>query len=284
MISTDKHKIPKKIIEIASKLNLGIYYPKKDIPLNKKKKFYTDYKLKTILKNNHEIDAYISAYFALMENRDIFRKAKKLSKNHKEYIEILRISFKNRNLEPASALEILKEFEKEKITSRKKRLRKKLNYNKNVITEFEDIDLQSKVDNYKNENNIELAKEYYKKYVSLLNDYNVLSKILVTKIKEDSDIVPKISFLIKNNIKSPVVFIDVIDKEVLSYLSQNNPTIFITEDKINNLPQSQRKVFLVKEYVDLKNFIILKKFEKYDRNFEDNIDIEKIKKLIDSLR
>ncbi|MEM4460913.1 MAG: DUF460 domain-containing protein [Nanopusillaceae archaeon] len=281
LISTDKHKIPKKIIEIASKLNLGIYYPKKDIPLDKKKKFYTNEKLKEILKDNHEIDAYISAYFALTENKDLFRKAKKISNDYKEYIEILRKSFKNRKLEPFAALETIKESEKEELDTKKKRIRKKRIYEK---SKPEDFSIYLKEEKKDEKNNINLLNKYLKKYISLIKDYNTLSKILVNKIEKNSDIIPKISFLIKNNLRSPIVFVDIINSDVLSYISKYNSKIYITEDKIKDLTGFRQEVFLVRDYEDIKNFIILKNFEKIDLKPHNDIDIEKIKKLIDSLR
>ncbi|MEM5871100.1 MAG: DUF460 domain-containing protein [Candidatus Aenigmatarchaeota archaeon] len=281
LISTDKHKIPKKIIEISSKLNLGIYYPKKDVPLSKKRKFYNDDKLKNILKNTHEIDAYISAYFALIENKEIFLKAKRISKDYKEYIEILRKTFKNRKLEPFAVLEILKESKKEKPDIKKKKIRKKT-FPSNKNLELEDLKIIIKKN--ENENNQKSADNYLEKYLSLLNDYNILSKLLVDKLDKNSEIVPKISFLIKNNLKSSIAFLDILDNNVFTYLSKYNPEIYVTEDKIKNILNLRKEIFVVKEYVDIKNFIILKSFEKRELKSEDNIEIEKIKKLIDSLR
>ncbi|MEM1804517.1 MAG: hypothetical protein QXI77_00810 [Nanopusillaceae archaeon] len=111
-----------------------------------------------------------------------------------------------------------------------------------------------------------------------------MSKLLVNKIDKNSEIIPKVSFLIKNNLKSSVVFLDILDNNVFIYLSKYNPEIYVTEDKIKDVTNLRKEIYVVKEFIDIKNFIILKNFEKREIKVENDIEIEKIKKLIDSLR
>lgn len=184
-------------------------------------------------------------------------------------------------MEPFAVLEILKESKKEKPDIKKKKIRKKT-FPSNKNLELEDLKIIIKKN--ENENNQKSADNYLEKYLSLLNDYNILSKLLVDKLDKNSEIVPKISFLIKNNLKSSIAFLDILDNNVFAYLSKYNPEIYVTEDKIKNILNLRKEIFVVKEYVDIKNFIILKSFEKREVKSEDNIEIEKIKKLIDSLR
>jgi len=77
LITTDKKEIPKTILDIASKLNIGIYSPKEDISLEIKNKYYKDENLKNIFENNHEFDAYISAKEAIKKIKGIFEKARR---------------------------------------------------------------------------------------------------------------------------------------------------------------------------------------------------------------
>jgi predicted RNase H-like nuclease (RuvC/YqgF family) len=124
LIATDKKEIPKSILEISSKLNIGVFSPKKDIDLETKKEYYKDEKLKRFFDNNHEFDAYISAIEALKKVKDIIEKAKRISDDEKEYIKILKTIFRNRKIEPVSA-KISLEIEKEKENNKENKEKKK---------------------------------------------------------------------------------------------------------------------------------------------------------------
>ena len=77
ILATDKAKIPEGIRKIAARLNLGVYAPKKDLPLEYKKRYYTDPMLKEVLDNIHEMDAYIAASYALDNIIKTIRKAER---------------------------------------------------------------------------------------------------------------------------------------------------------------------------------------------------------------
>jgi len=276
LISTDKAKVPKKVIEISSKLNVGIYSPDKDIPLKKKKRFYEDDKLKLVLKNNHEIDAYIAAYFALTEIKDIIEKAKRVARDDKEYIEILRISLKNRKIEPFSAREILEEREKveNKIKKRRRILKsKKKEKLPNIIV---------KVKNEKEENYYKkLLEDQIKKYITLSKDYDELSEILLEKVNDDK-IVPKISFLIRKNKKYNKIFIDELSESAKEYIVRYKPKMFIRKEDVEKISNLSSEIFVVSKYKELRNLVIVEEYNVLKR--EINTDVEKIKKIIDSLR
>jgi len=255
---------------------VGIYSPDRDIPLKKKKKFYEDDKLKSILNNNHEIDAYIAAYFALTEIKDIIEKAKRIAKDDKEYIEILRISLKNRKIEPFSAKEILKDEEKTENIEKPKRKtlkNKKIEKLPNIVIKVRN---KKENDHYK-----KLLEEQIKKYIELLKDYDELSKILLEKVN-DERIVPKISFLIKINKKYNKVFIDEFSDNVKEYIIKNKPKIFVKKEDLDKATNLSSEIYVVTEYRELKNFIIIDSYDILKK--EVDVDIEKIKKLIDSLR
>ena len=278
MLSTDKAKIPKKIIEIASKLNIGIYVPKKDIPIKKKKRFYTDRKLKSILCNVHELDAYIAAYFALLDIKSILEKAKRVSKNDKEYIEILKISLKNRKIEPYSAKNLIKEKKSEVHEVKKKRKKHKALKRNGDIIDLKIENNQNSCEHYK-----KILTLQSKKYLKLLSDYDQISEILLDKIKGDHKVVPKISFLLKKNIKFNRLFVDVFSDEAKRYIIKNKPQVFLREEDVNKLSKLCREKYIVIRYKDLRNFVLIEDYKVYIEE-ERKVDISKIKKLIDSFR
>jgi len=276
LISTDKAKIPKKILEISSKLNVGIYFPDKDISLKKKKRFYEDEKLKHILNNNHEIDAYIAAYFALESIRDIIEKAKRIAKNEKEYIEILKLSLKNRKIEPFSAKEMLKEKEKE-IEVNKKTRRKPVNRKKSE--KIPEIKIEIKTEN--KEDCKRMLEEQLKKYMDLLTQYDELSNIILEKIK-DERIIPKISFLIKKNKSYDKVFVDEFSEDSKKYIIEHKSKVFVRESDLEKISGISKNINVVLRYKELRNFVIVEEYTTVKD--ERNIDINKLKELIDSLR
>ncbi|RDD52598.1 DUF460 domain-containing protein, partial [Nanoarchaeota archaeon NZ13-N] len=246
LISTDRSKIPKKIVEISSKLNVGIYHPDKDIPIKKKKKFYEDETLKTKLDNIHEIDAYIAAYFALMDIKDIIRKARKVSKDDKEYIELLKVSLRNRKIEPVSAKILMEEKEERKDKIMKKKIKKgKMRMDREII----DIKVENR-ENHDIKYYKEILERYSKKYLKLLNNYDKLSEILIGKIKDDQKIVPKVSFLVKKKIEFDRVFIDSFSEDVWNYLIKQKPKVYIKEEDIDKIPKMFKEKYIVLEYID----------------------------------
>jgi len=276
LISTDKAKIPKKIIEISSKLNVGVYSPDRDIPLKKKKRFYEDDRLKSVLNNNHEIDAYIAAYFALIEIKDIIEKAKRVARDDKEYIEILRVSLKNRKIEPFSAKEILED--KRKINNKVKIRRKALKSKK--VEEVPDIIIEvknEKIEDYYKK----LLEDQIKKYIALSKDYDELSEIILEKVS-DEKIVPKISFLIKKNKKYNRVFIDDFSDNVKEYIIRNKPKIFVKKEDFDKIAALSSEIYIVLKYRELRNFVIIDEYDVSKKVID--VNVEKIKKIIDSLR
>ncbi|BBL45917.1 hypothetical protein MJ1_0782 [Nanobdella aerobiophila] len=273
IISTDKKDIPKKIIEIASKLNIGIYYPKKDIDLITKKKYYEDNKLKNVLESDHEFDAYISAMEALKNIKGIIEKAKKVAESDDEYIKILRISFKNRNIEPVSAKEKIKDNESKNIVYKK---RKKV---RKIINNYDSIKILTK--KYIIKKDEEEIKALNKKYIDSLNYINKLSLELLNRLRINDNIIPKASFLYNNNISYNKVYIDIYDTDISKILSSKS-MIYIEEPKKEYISKyNYNSIYIVKNFEDLRNFVLIKEYYKYDiTDVKENDDIEKIKKFI----
>ena len=275
-MAIDKSYIPKKIKEISSKTGIGVFYPEKDINLKKKEEFYKDEKLKNILNNIHEFDAYIAAYFAADYNRDIFRKAKNIAKDEKEYINILKKVFKEKNIEPISASIILNDNKEEKpIEIKKSKEKKRIKENKEREKIMIKIIKKSISKKYK-----KLLDEKNKEIINLRSILNNLSLYLLKNIKENDLLVPKLSFLKNNKEKSNSVFVDKIDEEHILYLYSISPKrVFLKEENPNI---KLKKFYLVKEYEDLENFVKIKNYEEVNKQSTEDIDKikEYIKKLI----
>jgi len=278
LITTDKKEIPKTILDIASKLNIGIYSPKEDISLEIKNKYYKDEKLKNIFDNNHEFDAYISAKEALKKLKEIFEKARRFSESQDEYIKILRYILKNRKVEAASAKNNLMEKEKE-IKRRKKR--KKRSRNKKDI-EIIKIIIKNKNDQKEKEKIIE---ELNKKYIDLLNDYNILSKILIERLKIDDNIIPKISFLYLNKLYYNKIYIDEFKEEYITYYKSKDVKFFVKKDNLTEAKNIFSRFYIIDEFKELKNLVIVEKFHEEKSNIiEKDIDKEKLKKILKNYR
>ena len=278
LITTDKKEIPKTILDIASKLNIGIYSPKEDISLEIKNKYYKDEKLKNIFDNNHEFDAYISAKEALKKLKEIFEKARRFSESQDEYIKILRYILKNRKVEAASAKNNLMEKEKE-IKRRKKR--KKRSRNKKDI-EIIKIIIKNKNDQKEKEKIIE---ELNKKYIDLLNDYNILSKILIERLKIDDNIIPKISFLYLNKLYYNKIYIDEFKEEYIIYYKSKDVKFFVKKDNLIEAKNIFSRFYIIDEFKELKNLVIIEKFHEEKSNIiEKDIDEEKLKKILKNYR
>jgi len=114
-----------------------------------------------------------------------------------------------------------------------------------------------------------------------LKDYDELSEILLEKVN-DERIVPKISFLIKINKKYNRVFIDEFSDSAKEYIIRNKPKIFVKKEDLDKAINLSSEVYVVIKYRELKNFVIIDNYDILRK--EADIDIEKIKKLIDSLR
>ena len=278
LITTDKKEIPKTILDIASKLNIGIYSPKEDISLEIKNKYYKDEKLKNIFENNHEFDAYISAKEALKKLKEIFEKARRFSESQDEYIKILRYILKNRKVEAASAKNNLMEKEKE-IKEGKKR--KKRNRNKKDI-EIIKVIIKNKKDQKEKEKIIE---ELNKKYIDLLNDYNILSKILIERLKIDDNIIPKISFLYLNKLYYNKIYIDEFKEEYITYYKSKDVKFFVKKDNLTEAKNIFSRFYIIDEFKELKNLVIIEKFHEEKSNIiEKDIDKEKLKKILKNYR
>jgi len=278
LITTDKKETPKTILDIASKLNIGIYSPKEDISLEIKNKYYKDENLKNIFENNHEFDAYISAKEALKKLKEIFEKARRFSESQDEYIKILRYILKNRKVEAASAKNNLMEKEKE-IKEGKKR--KKKNRNKRDI-EIIKIIIRNKKDKKEKEKIIE---ELNKKYIDLLNDYNILSKILIERLKIDDNIIPKISFLYLNKLYYNKIYIDEFKEEYIIYYKSKDVKFFVKKDNLTEAKNIFSRFYIIDEFKELKNLVIIEKFHEEKANIiEKDIDEEKLKKILKNYR
>ncbi|MFP3284084.1 MAG: DUF460 domain-containing protein [Candidatus Nanopusillus acidilobi] len=278
LIATDKKEIPKTILDIASKLNIGIYSPKEDISLEIKNKYYKDDNLKKIFENNHEFDAYISAIEALKRLKEIFEKAKRVSENQDEYIKILKYILKNRKVEAVAVKNNLREKEKE---IKEKKKRRKIKKDKKDI-EIIKVIVKNKKDKEENEKIIE---ELNKKYIELLNDYNILSKILTERLKNDDNIIPKISFLYLNKIYYNRIFIDEFKEEYITYYKSKDVKFFIKKENFIEAKNIFSKFYVVDEFKELKNFIIVEKFHEEKSNIIDkDIDEERLKKILKNYR
>ncbi|MFP3131921.1 MAG: DUF460 domain-containing protein [Candidatus Nanopusillus sp.] len=278
LITTDKKEIPKTILDIASKLNIGIYSPKEDISLEIKNKYYKDENLKNIFENNHEFDAYISAKEALKKLKEIFEKARRFSESQDEYIKILRYILKNRKVEAASAKKNLMEKEKE-IKEGKKR--KKRNRNKKDI-EIIKVIIKNKKDQKEKEKIIE---ELNKKYIDLLNDYNILSKILIERLKNDDNIIPKISFLYLNKLYYNKIYIDEFKEEYITYYKSKDVKFFVKKDNLTEAKNIFSRFYIIDEFKELKNLVIIEKFHEEKSNIiEKDVDKEKLKKILKNYR
>jgi len=278
LIATDKKEIPKTILDIASKLNIGVYNPKEDISLEIKNKYYKDDNLKKIFENNHEFDAYISAIEALKKLKEIFEKARRFSENQDEYIKILRYILKNRKVEVVAAKNNLREKEKE---IREKKKRRKTKRDKRDV-EIIKVIIKNKKDKKEKEKIIE---ELNKKYIELLNDYNILSKILTERLKNDDNIMPKISFLYLNKIYYNRIFIDEFKEEYIIYYKGKDVKFFVKKENLIEAKNIFSKFYVVDEFKELKNFIIVEKFHEEKSNIiEKDIDEERLKKILKNYR
>jgi len=114
-----------------------------------------------------------------------------------------------------------------------------------------------------------------------LKDYDELSEIFLEKVN-DERIVPKVSFLIKINKRYNRVFIDEFSDNVKEYIIKNKPKIFIKKEDLDKATNLSSEIYVVTKYRELKNFVIIDNYDILKK--EVDIDIEKIKKLIDSLR
>jgi len=112
------------------------------------------------------------------------KKLKRFSENQDEYIKILRYILKNRKVEAVSAKNNLREKEKE---IKEKKKRRKIKEGKRDI-EIIKVIIKNKKDKIERKKEI---KELNKKYIGLLNDYNILSKILTERLRNDDNIIPK---------------------------------------------------------------------------------------------
>jgi len=278
LIATDKKEIPKTILDIASKLNIGVYSPKEDISLEIKNKYYQDENLKNIFENNHEFDAYISAIEALKKLKEIFEKAKRFSENQDEYIKILRYILKNRKVEVVAAKNNLREKEKEIKNGKKRKRRKK---------EKKDIEIVKVVIKNKKEQKEKekIIEELNKKYIELLNDYNILSKILTERLKIDDNIIPKISFLYLNKLYYNKIFIDEFKEEYIIYYKNKDVKFFVKKEDLMEAKNILPRFYVIDEFKELKNFIIAEKFHEEKSNIiEKDIDEERLKKILKNYR
>gem|GEM_PF-1709738 len=283
LLATDKAKIPDKIKKISARLNIGIYAPSRDIPLDYKEKFYRDSELKNKLNNMHEMDAYIAAKYAYENIKDIIKKASKISKDEDEKTKILRLVFKEKKIDPKTAYEILhkieEQSEKEIINKNKRGIKIKRNkrryfdYILNITIKRKD--LEEKIENLKKEL-IEKSKK--------ISEYSEIIKILSKCILDNDfrNIIPKYSFVKQEKTHSERIFLDTLpDSYIYDYKE-----IYIPENLINNAKSyiKNGKIYIVKKYKDLKTFVKLEEVIELKEDKQDlKENIELLKKKIEEI-
>jgi predicted RNase H-like nuclease (RuvC/YqgF family) len=255
LITTDKAKIPSTIKKISARLNLGIYAPNKDLSIEYKKKFYTNKELKEILTNIHEMDAYISAYYALDNVKEVIQKTKRITSDESEQIKILRKYFRNMKLEPTAIYKNFKRESESNIKTREVKTSRKVRP-KEKLKEIEyRIIVKPRVKTTKEKDR---ERELIKKVTYYINVINKLSEFI---IKQHKNLVPKIEFAEKiSDCKIDSVFID--KKEDLNKVYKYKKC-FVYKDLKEDVCQIKHKnVYIVDDYEDLFNFVIIKSANK----------------------
>lgn len=268
LLATDRKNAPQRIKEISSALSIGFYSPNDDIPLEIKEKFYKDGNLKKIFENNHEFDAYIAAFFALRRYKKVIEKARRISENEKEFVQLLKEFFKNRGLEPITIkYRNISDNEKNVKKVRKRSIKEKLDKNYSFY-----IKVIRKIVN----ENVDEKLKLYRDIIRLLNSINRLSIYYVNR----ENLVAKVSFLRKNNItKYKDVFLDEDSKENIDFVKYvlKYDNLYIKEEYLKYF--NDKKVFVVKDYDDLINFILVKDFYENKRS-EEKDEYEEIRRRI----
>ena len=190
----------------------------------------------------------------------------------------MRYILKNRKVEVVAAKNNLREKEKE--TKEKKKRRKTKRDKKDI--EIIKVIIKNKKERKEKEKEI---KELNRKYIELLNDYNILSKILTERLKKDDNIIPKISFLYLNKIYYNKIFIDEFKEEYITYYKGKDVNFFVKKENLREAKNIFQKFYVVDEYKELKNFIIVEKFHEEKSNIiEKDIDEERLKKILKNYR
>ncbi|HIP90478.1 MAG TPA: DUF460 domain-containing protein [Candidatus Nanopusillus sp.] len=279
LLSTDKSKIPARIKKIAARLNLGVFAPKKDLPLEYKKRFYANRKLREILKNIHEFDAYIAAYYAIDQVRDIIIKTKKVTNDINKQATILRKYFRNLKKEPVTIYREL--FENKKRNTIEKN--KDINNNKEIKRRIKEEGGRAKsikivVKRVSKEDRI--IKDRLSELTKLLSRYITALDIISESIlkKKTEELIPKISYVEKKKISIKRVFLD--DSNYIDRVYKYRE-IFILRDKFEQIKEKMysKKVYLVDEYIDVITFIIPKKYEEIALN-DNKENISEVKRKI----
>lgn len=282
LLATDKSKIPARIKKISARLNLGVFAPKKDLPLEYKKKFYADKKLREVLGNIHELDAYIAAYYTIDQVKDIIIKAKKITKDIDKQVTILKKYFKDLKKEPVAIYRELFENKKEVVIEKtksvndnkesKKKIQKESKQTRSIKIVVKKVDKEDKV-----------IKDRLSELTKLLSKYITALDIISENILRGSteDLVPKISYVEKKKINTKKVFLDSDDYVNRVYKYKE---IYIPKDKFDQLRDKiySRKIYLVEEYIDVITFIIPKKYEEIDLN-DNKEDISEVKRKIEEI-
>jgi hypothetical protein len=181
-------------------------------------------------------------------------------------------------VEAVSAKNNLREKEKE---VKEKKKRRKIKRGKRDI-EIIKVIIKNKKDKIERKKEI---KELNKKYIGLLNDYNILSKILTERLRNDDNIIPKLSFLYLNKIYYNRIFIDEFKEEYSIYYKGKDVKLFVKKENLIEAKNIFPKFYIVDEFKELKNFIIVEKFHEEKSNIiEKDIDEERLKKILKNYR
>ncbi|MFZ8855920.1 MAG: hypothetical protein ACO2OX_01840, partial [Candidatus Nanopusillus sp.] len=130
-----------------------------------------------------------------------------------------------------------------------------------------------------------IIEELNKKYINLLSDYNTLSKILIERLKINDNIIPKISFLYLNKLYYNKIFIDEFKEEYILYYKGKDVKFFVKKENLVEAKSIFPRFYVVDEFKELKNFVIVEKFyEEISNLLEKNVDEERLKKILKDYR
>ena len=287
LLATDKAKIPSRIKKISARLNLGVFAPKKDLPLEYKNKFYVDRELREKLGNIHELDAYIAAYYTIDQVRDIIIKAKKITKDVEKQATILKKYFKDLKREPVSIYRELFENKKEVVIDKDKNINDKKESKKKLQKKSkQERSIKIVVKKVYKENRV--IKDRLSELTKLISKYITAFDIISENIlrRKIEDLVPKISYVEKKKISTKKVFLD--DTDYINNIYKYKE-VYISKDMFDQLRESvhSKRVYVLEEYVDVITFIIPKKYEEIgsENNKEDVSEVKrKIKEIIKKYR
>ena len=263
LLATDKAKIPSRIKKISARLNLGVFAPKKDIPLEYKKKFYTDKKLRRVLENIHEFDAYIAAYYTIDQIRDIITKTKRITEDIEKQTAILKKYFKDLKKEPISIYREL--FANNEDTNTARVDNKSINNSRQYKKQVDNENKQSKSikivvkriieEDKKIKNRVTELTKLLSKYISALD---IISESILRG--KTAELVPKISYTEKKKISTRGVFVD--NEEYINRIYKYKE-VYIPKEKFRQIKDKihVKKIYLVEEYLDMQTLELSGSFD-----------------------